>query len=63
MELKVIVVFLIIVLGMYNFLTYTPVDSERFGAGAPSPKSVILFLITMILFIYGLYLNEYPIYL
>lgn len=63
MELKLIIVLLIIVLVVYNFVTYTPVDSERFGAGAPSIKSVILFLITFSLFIYGLYLNEYPIYL
>jgi hypothetical protein len=63
MELKAIVVIIMIGLIIYNLATYKPVDSEIFGMGAPSLKSVILFLITMALFIYGLYLNEFPIYL
>jgi hypothetical protein len=63
MELKSIVFMIMIVLIVYNAATYRPVDSEKFGMGAPSLKSVILFLITMGLFIYGLYLNEFPIYL
>lgn len=63
MELKPIVIIVMITLIIYNAVTYKPIDSETFGMGAPSLKSVILFLITMTLFIYGLYLNEYPIYL
>ena len=63
MELKAIVVIIMIAVIIYNVATYKPVDSETFGMGAPSLKSVILFLITIALFIYGLYLNEFPVYL
>ena len=63
MELKAIIVTLIIILAIYNIVTYTPVDSKVFGLGAPSIKSVIIFLITMILFIYALYLNDNQVYL
>ena len=63
MELKAIVVIIMIALIIYNTVTYKPVDSEIFGMGAPSLKSVILFILTLMLFIYGLYLNEFPVYL
>jgi hypothetical protein len=63
MELKAIVGFFMIVLTIYNFITYKPVDSSIFGMNAPSPKSIILFIITIILFIYALYLNNYPIFI
>jgi len=63
MELKAIVVIIMIGLIIYNSVTYKPVDSATFGIGAPSLKSVILFVVTLALFIYGLYLNEFPIYL
>lgn len=63
MELKIIVVTLMTLLIIYNFFTYKPVDSDIFGYGAPSKKSVILFLITFILFVFGLYLNDFPIYI
>lgn len=63
MELKAIVVILIVVLSFYNIITYTPVYSKIFGLGAPSLKSVILFIIIMALCIYGFYLNEHPVYL
>lgn len=63
MELKAIVVIVMIGLIIYNFATYKPVDSAVFGMGAPSLKSVILFIVILVLFIYGLYLNEFPVYL
>ena len=63
MELKAVVVIVMVVLIIYNGATYKAVDSKIFGYGTPSIKSVILFLITMALFIYGLYLNEHPVYL
>lgn len=63
MELKAIVVIVMIALIVYNAVTYKPVDSKTFGIGAPSLKSVILFLIAIALFIYGLYLNEHPVFL
>lgn len=62
-ELKAIVVFLIIILILYTAITYEKVDSKTFGMGSPSLKSVVLFIITVLLFIYGLYLNENPILL
>jgi len=63
LELKAIVVIIMIWLIIYNLVTYKPIDSKTFGYGAPSLKSVILFILTMGLFIYGLYLNEHPIIL
>lgn len=63
MELKALIVILIIVFIIYNVETYKPVYSKTFGMGAPSTKSIVLFLITKGLFIFGLYLNEYPIYI
>ena len=63
MELKLIVIILLIILTVYNVITYKPVNSETFGYGAMSLKSVVLTFISIGLFIFGLYLNEYPIYI
>ena len=63
MEIKLVVVIIMIALIVYNALTYKTVDSEIFGMNAPSIRPVILFLITMALFMFGLYLEEHPVYL
>lgn len=63
MELKSIIIFIMIILIIYNIITYEPVNSEIFGNGSPSFKSIILTLISMGLFVYGLYLNDNPVYL
>lgn len=63
MELRAITVAVMMIVIIYNFISYEPVDSPTFGNGAPSLKSIILFWVAIILFIYSLYLNENPIYL
>lgn len=66
MELKVIIVVMLIVsilCTIHESQYRSNVFEKQIGGNHPTPRFMLFLLLSMILFIVGLYLNENPIYI